>query len=161
MITLAQAKHEFENGFYPDVNPEKDKFLGLINDLGERRFDFAKWVYGDCNMCYIYTRRVAGLIVANEDLEDFMDISARLVQSEDPDDRDSAFSALSAIDDPRRFDYLRILLQDGYLQFSVIDYMYNFFPDEVLHQLHILKNDTNPEISAVATAKLQELARGR
>ena len=85
MFTLAQAKHEIENGFFPDVNPESDKFEELLRLLdGEEKSAFTQWVYEHCGKCYVGTRRVAGLRLADQRPDDFMRISGQLIKSSNP-----------------------------------------------------------------------------
>ena len=91
--------------------------------------------------------------------EAFWHATSRLINSSNPDDRDTAVTALRDIDDVGKFDLIRPLLDDQYfyIQAEAIEQLKDHFRTEVLDRLRALSTHENLHYSIWAKDMLKEL----
>lgn len=154
---LEQAKKILLEGLYKDHNQELEVFKALYEKAGSERLELASWEYQDHESGFITPRKHAGLIVNYLNPERFWAASKKLIESTRSDDRDVVFNTLMELEDPQRFEIMKLLIEDDYLRFDVLDYLKNYFFEEVLVHLQDLSNHGNIKVRELAIMRLNEL----
>ncbi len=129
----------------------------LLAEYPVERDTILRWVYAELPG-YVWTRMQAGELFIADFPEEGWQIVERLIQSEDPDDRDTALSLLVKFDDPRGPMLTRSMLHDPwpYLQFDAIEYLKNVYPTEAREALLSLLQHEDLQVRKQASMILNE-----
>ena len=112
---------------------ELNAFLSLSEQLEfTNRAEFVKWVFQSLKG-YIVTRKEAGLRFMHEQPDEGWIIISELIESIDPDDRDTASEVIRELQDPKGDDFVKQLLDDRwpYIQLDACEYLFSRFPEDV------------------------------
>jgi HEAT repeat protein len=104
----------------------------LLDKAPDQRQRLMEWIFAE-HQGYVNTRTQAGREILSNDPEQGWRILERLINSEDPDDRDTALTLLAESRDPRAYPLARRILDDPYpyLQFDAIEFLKSIYPVEV------------------------------
>ncbi len=140
-MEIEEAKIKMNKTSYRRDDFEEDDFLDLYGQLSEKdRSEFARWVFRSYEG-YIATRREAGLRFFSKQPEYGWDIVSELINSTDPNDRDTANEVIQELQDPRGDIYMEKLLcdEDPNLQIDACRYLLEKVPEVVKPILEALR----------------------
>ncbi len=130
----------------------------LIKEAPDQRQALMECIF-EHSMAFTDTRARAGREAFNGDPTKGWLILERLVNSDDPDDRDAAITLLTEIGGPRAQELAKPILNDSYpyLRFEAIDFLEKVYPDKVIVALQGLLNDEGKRVREEAQKRLTEL----
>lgn len=158
---LQEAKHFLSQSLFRQADEELHLLEQYLAQAGAEKLPLVQWVYQE-GTGFVDPRAKAGMMFFEEDPETFWNVTERLIHSAKPDDRDTAITTLQDIDDPRKFDLIKPLLDDPYfyIQSEAIEQLKDIFREEVLERLRTLSAHANHHYSAWAKEILKKLGHG-
>jgi len=157
---METVKQKLSQRFVNDI-AEQDMLDSLLEKSGIQRMELLKWVMKDKKVGFVAARRRAGLEFVKNSPDEGWEILELLIQSENPDDRETACEILEELNDPRSPNLVKNLLNDEYpsLQFDACDFLSEIFPQEVKVTLQRLTSHKSNIVRAAAEKRLNQMAR--
>ncbi len=156
MLAILRARFQHDPG---SSTAQWQLVENILAEYPAERDTILRWVYAELPG-YVWTRMQAGEFFIADFPEEGWQIVERLIQSEDPDDRDTALSLLVKLNDPRGPMLARSMLRDPwpYMQFDAIEYLKNVYPTEAREALLSLLQHEDLRVRKQASSILNEFS---
>ena len=157
---METVKQKLSQRFVNDI-AEQDMLDSLLEKSGIQRMELLKWVMKDKKVGFVAARRQAGLEFVKNSPDEGWEILELLIQSENPDDRETACEILEELNDPRSPNLVKNLLNDEYpsLQFDACDFLSEIFPQEVKESLQRLTCHKSNIVREAAEKRLNQMVK--
>lgn len=117
-----------------------------------------EWVLFDYDG-YVAVRSSAGLLLLNMNYNRYWSRVVALLESTDPDARDTLFEILAARDDAKARKVMLGLIEDehSYIQIEALDHLQHYYPELVQHKARANLNSAHEELRQHARTILATL----
>jgi hypothetical protein len=158
--SLTKAKVRLSTSHYLHAGEEQDDLTMLLKEVeGTQREELLRWVLEDHVTGFVDARKMAGLELVRESPSQTWNILKKLLNSDNPDDRDTASEILQEINTPDIYPLMKPLLYDRYpyIRFDACDFLKDIYRDEVIVSLRQMLSDPDERTRNAAKKRLLDM----